>query len=94
MHFSCIVSLPFLLQTNRLHVLGNKYTLLFYIVFIFCYDLSNSGTMHFSCIVSLPFLLQTDRLHVLGNKYTLLFYIVFIFYCDLSRICWKKYNVK
>jgi hypothetical protein len=40
--FSCIVSLPYLLQTNWLHVLSNKYTLLFYIMFIFYYDLSRN----------------------------------------------------
>jgi hypothetical protein len=42
LHLSCIVSLPYLLQTNWLHVLGSQYTLLFYIVFIFYYDLSRN----------------------------------------------------
>jgi hypothetical protein len=42
LHFSWIVSLPYLLQTNWLYVLGSQYTLLFYIVFMFYYDLSRN----------------------------------------------------
>ena len=33
LHFPCIVSLPYLLQTIWIHVLGNKYTLLFGIIY-------------------------------------------------------------